>query len=248
MIMKVVFAEKSILMFKKCMDMLKESLESVNLECRKTGLFVNSMNVSQTGVLQMFIAKTGMEEYDGGKYPTMGIRLDTFQKCLKSLSASKSLTLELKQEILKAYGIGKYSVLMEFKLDDVPDMKQDVDIEYDATCTLDAKMFYGIIKDLNNVGNTVNISVVDGVLSFESEGIDVGRTKIVVDDLEDLDVEHGTGPINLKFGIVDLLKYAKVCSIAESVKLHIKDGKPICLHYTLNNEFGWFRCFLAPML
>lgn len=246
--MKVVLGAKSIDMFKKSIDLLKESLESMNLECRKSGLFVNTINLSQTGMLQMFIDGKSMEEYDGGKNPSLGLRLETFQKCLKSLSSSQTLTLELENETLKAHGKGKYSVLMEFNLDDVEDMKQDVDIEYDATCTLDAKVFYGIIKDLSNIGSIVKISVKAGVLSFMSEGIDIGRTQIDVDDIEDLDIEPDSEEIELKFGIVDLLKYAKVYSIADSVQLHLKANKPICLHYTLKNEFGWFRCFLAPML
>ena len=194
----------------------------------------------------MFIDGKEMEEYDAGSNPSLGIRLETFQKCLKSLSSSQSLSLELDNEILKAYGKGKYSVSMEFKLDEVDDTKQDVNIEYDATCTLDAKVFYGIIKDLSNVGSAVNISIDKDVLSFMSEGIDVGRTKIDMDDIEDLDSDSER--INLKFGIADLLKYAKVYSIADTVQLHLKDNKPICLHYTLKNGFGWFRCFLAPML
>lgn len=245
--MKVVLGTKSLDMFKKSIDLLKDSLEYVNLECRKTGLFVNSINLSQTGMLQMFMNGEDMEEYDCGSNPSLGIRLETFQKCLKSLSSSQSLILNQENETLKAYGKGKYSVSIEFKLDDVEDMKQEVDIDYDAIFTLDAKMFYNIIKDLGNVGSAVNILVKDNILSFISEGIDIGRTQIDMDDIE-LDIEPDIGIIELKFGIVDLLKYAKVYLIADSVQLHLKAGKPICLHYTLKNNFGWFRCFLAPML
>ena len=246
--MKVIFNAKSIDMFKKSIDLLKESLEYMNLECRKSGLFVNSINLSQTGMLQMFMDGSEMEEYECGKNPTLGIRLDAFQKSLKSLSTSQSLVLELEDETLKAHGRGKYNVSMDFKLCDVDAMTQNVDVEYDATCTLDAKILYNVIKDLSNVGGEVNVSVADGQLSFEVTGIDIGRTKIDMDDIEDLDLESSIDSISLKFGISDLLKYAKVYAIADTVQLHLKEDKPICLHYTLKNGFGWFRCFLAPML
>ncbi len=246
--MKIVFGSKSIDMFKKSVDLLKDSLEYVNFECRKSGLFVNSVNLSQTGMLQMFIDGQEMDEYMCDNNPSLGIRLETFQKCLKSLSSSQTLSLELEKEILKAHGKGRYSTLVEFKLDEVDSSNQDVDIEYDATCTMDAKMFYTLIKDLSNMGSEIQVSVSDNVLSFVAEGIDIGKTKVEIDDLEDLDVEQGIDEISLKFGISDLLKYAKVYSIADTVQIHLKQNKPICLHYTLKNGFGWFRCFLAPML
>lgn len=245
--MKVVLNDKSMDIFKKSIDLLKESLEQMNIECRKSGLFINTVNLSQTGMLQVFMDGSQMEQYECGDTPTLGIRLDTFQKCLKSLSTSKSLILDMENNALRAKGKGKYSVSMDFKLCDVDNMSQEIDIEYDVICSFDAKLLYNVVKDLNNVGNEVYIMIKDNMLSFRTDGIDVGCLKIDLDDI-DLDVEPNTENFELKVGIIDLIKYAKIYAIADTVQLHIKKGKPLCLHYTLKNNFGWFRCFLAPML
>lgn len=242
--MKVTLTKKAIDMFKKTVDLLKESLEYVNLECKKTGLFVNTVNFSQTGIIQLFVDKDALEEYNQGNVPVLGLKMDSFQKMLKSISNAHTLEMSMKDnETLICQSKGKYSINTEYRLVEVDANSYDANVEYDVSATLDAKVLYSIVKDLSTLGDTVIIECVKDKLSFIVEGTDVAKTRV---EIEDLDIQSEED-ISLKFGLKDLLNYVKIYAIANDVELHLKANQPMCLHYTLKDDFGWFRCFLAPM-
>jgi proliferating cell nuclear antigen PCNA len=229
----------------KMITLLKDILSQTNFHFKPNGIYGNTLTDSKIGLIEFFIPKEQLENYNCEHTKVIGINLASYYTILKVIGIKvPNVSYKISKEdtmTLSAPGKRKTDILMY--LLDIDTESLTPDNEYDAIVKMDSKELYSVIKDLNDLGDEIVITVDEKSISFGTDNTSIAKTNFAFDNLEITCDE----PITMKYTGKELLKYVKAYSFASTVDLYFCKDLPLSIHYSCDEDFGWFRMFLAPM-
>lgn len=229
----------------KIITLLRDILSLTNIQIKPTGIYGNTLTDSKVGLIEFFIPKESMEDYHCEAVNIIGINLGSYYtilKCIgnkvpkiKHMLSDDGASLQITSKNKRTSNISM--CLMELDSDTL-----DPETEFETVVNMKSKELYDVIKDLSELGDTITISIKDNSITFSTDDTAVASTSITFDDA-DIETES---EVSMKFSIKELLKYTKAHTFAENVSLYFAPELPLTLHYLTDDNFGWFRMFLAP--
>ena len=124
--------------------------------------------------------------------------------------------------------------------------------EPEATITISSSEFQKICRDLKEFGDTVKISVKSKSVTFSLSGStgSGGITLSSFDSASDgkpIDIKYeGSQPLELSFALRYLSLFTKASPLSESVTLDLSENRPLLVKFSLEDEAGEIKYYLAP--
>jgi len=249
--------EKSEIM-KKVMDALKDLIKEAVWDVNGESLSLQSMDSSHVSLVMVTLKSDGFESFRCDKNLALGVNMDTMQKLMKCAASDDVFIIkaedhgDLMTMIFEGKNGDKISEY-EMKLMDLDIEQLGIpDQDYSCEVTMPSAEFQRICRDLSNIGESVNITIVKSGVDFSAKG-DVGTAKIHLTESANVDKEKDAvtinvnEPVNLTFALRYLNFFTKATPLSGSVKLSISPDVPMVVTYAIE-DFGSVKYFLAPKI
>jgi proliferating cell nuclear antigen len=230
----------------KMITLLKDILSQSNIHFKPNGIYGNTLTDSKIGLIEFFIPKEQLEDYSCEKTKVIGINLLSYYTILKCIGIKTPyISYNISKEdtiTLSAPGKRKTDIMMYILDIDAESLTPET--EYDTIVKMDSKELYNVVKDLNDLGDEIIITVNETSISFGTDNTIIAKTQVTF-DADDGIVIDCENTITMKYTAKELLKYVKAHSFASTVDLYFGIDLPLSIHYSCDDDFGWFRMFLA---
>lgn len=241
---------------KKVVEAIRELVTDVNIDCTSAGLSLQSMDDAHVTLVMLQLKASGFESYRCDRTIPIGINMSSLSKIIKCGNNEDTLTLKAddKGETLsinfrspKGDKVSEYDLkLMDLDMEHlaVPDSV------YDVTVRMSSSEFQRIVRDLQNISESVNISAIKDCLKFTAEGEIANGTIMVNQNSSSEGDKQATQiimsqPASLGLSLKFLNMFAKATSLSDHVMLGLSDGVPMLVEYPIE-DLGYLRFYLAP--
>lgn len=170
---------------KHVLDAIRELVTDVNFDCDEDGMKLQAMDNSHVALVALQLRASGFSQYRCDRQMTLGINVPSFQKITKCAANEDILTLRayddgdvlsIVSETLNTDRVAEYEMKM-----------MDIDIEhlgipdtrYDAEVALPSSEFNRIIRDLNQMGESIRIEATKEGVKFSATG-DIGTGAVML--------------------------------------------------------------------
>jgi len=243
---------------KKVMDSLKDLIKEAVWDVNGESLSLQSMDSSHVSLVMVTLMSEGFESFRCDKNLALGVNMDTMQKLMKCAASDDVFTIKAEDngdsmtmvfEGKNGDKISEYEMkLMDLDIEQLGIPDQD----YSCEVTMPSAEFQRICRDLSNIGESVNITIVKSGVDFSARG-DVGTAKIHLTESANVDKEKDAvtiqvnEPVNLTFALRYLNFFTKATPLSGSVKLSISPDVPMVVTYEIE-DVGHVKYFLAPKI
>merc|ERR1712168_876467 len=232
---------------KKTMDALKDLIKEAVWDVSGQGLSLQSMDSSHVSLVQVTLRTEGFETFRCDKNLALGVNMDTMGKLMKCAANDDAITLRSEDNgdllgLVFESKSGDKSSEFEMKL-------MDLDIEQ---LGMPSQEFARICKDLSNIGESVQITVTKGGVTFSAKG-DIGNAKINLTQGGNVDKEEESividmqEAVNLTFALRYLNFFTKATPLSSQVILSLSPEVPLVVEYDID-DIGHVKYFLAPKI
>jgi proliferating cell nuclear antigen len=232
---------------------LKHFTDNIVFTVSPERLYIQGMDTGHICVYELMLQSDWFQKWEVDNNQTFGISLPILNKILRICSDKQTIIIhsdddtELQIDFTSEEKgtLNKYlkMPLMDIDVDQlhIPEMDYDVDIE------LDSKKFKGLIDELSNFNETLNIDCDGEKMIFESSSGD-GSMKVVIttDDVELLAVVENK-EIKTSYGIKFISQMCQFYKIAPTCAIHITEDIPIQIKYVIDGD-SIMRFYLAPKI
>lgn len=243
---------------KKVVEAIRELVTDVNIDCTSAGLSLQSMDDAHVTLVMLQLKAGGFESYRCDRTIPIGINMSSLSKIIKCGNNEDALTLKADDngETLsinfrspKGDKVSEYDLkLMDLDMEHlaVPDSV------YDVTVRMSSSEFQRIVRDLQNISESVTISAIKDCLKFSAEG-EIANGTILVSQNPASASENDkqatqiimSQPASLGLSLKFLNMFAKATSLSDHVMLGLSDGVPMLVEYPIE-DLGYLRFYLAP--
>ena len=243
---------------KKVVEAIRELVTDVNIDCTSAGLSLQSMDDAHVTLVMLQLKSGGFESYRCDRTIPIGINMSSLSKIIKCGNNEDALTLKADDngETLsinfrspKGDKVSEYDLkLMDLDMEHlaVPDSV------YDVTVRMSSSEFQRIVRDLQNISESVTISAIKDCLKFSAEG-EIANGTILVSQNPSSASENDKNstqiimsqPASLGLSLKFLNMFAKATSLSDHVMLGLSDGVPMLVEYPIE-DLGYLRFYLAP--
>jgi len=232
----------------KIITLLKDILSNTNIEYRPNGIYGNTMTDSKIGLVEFFIPKEALLNYtDTKSTKTIGINLSSYHTILKCIGIkSPQIDYTITNETMNLSTVGARKSNISMYLLDIDSDVYEPDSDYSSIVKMDSKELYSVIKDLNDLGDEITITLNKNNITFGTDDISIAKTNFTFEKSDTIEIDCDE-EIVMKYTGKEFLKYTKAYTFASNVSLYFSPDSPLTLHYISNDNFGWFRMFLAQM-
>ncbi len=235
--------------FRTLVDALKDILTEANIEVDSQGMKIIAMDGTHTILVHMRLYAERFGEFFCARNCILGINMMNFNKMVKQIKNEDSLVLFMEKSNTSRLGIRilngekqmvttKYLNLMELDIKPIEIPPAD----FPSIITMPSLDFQNIVKDLSQLGDTVEIKSAENELIFRLEGGEFGSQETVC-VMPQTQVEIIQGYFLLK----QLALFTKCTAMSTDILIYLKNNYPIVVEYDVSG-LGEIRLALAPSL
>jgi proliferating cell nuclear antigen len=245
--------------FKQLIEAIKDLVQDANIDCSDEEISMQAMDSSHVSLVQVTLRKNGFDHYRCDRNISLGFNSTNMSKLLKCAGNDDIITL-------KAEDSGESLTLMfespnqdriadfELKLMDIDSEQLGIpETDYKCTIKMPSTEFQRIIRDLQVLGDTCEISCTKEGVKFSVTG-DLGTGNVLLrsnasptdkeEDQVTIDMEE---PVTLTFALRYLNYFTKATSLASSVIISMSPDVPVVVEYPIE-EIGHIKYYLAPKI
>ena len=242
--------------FRCLIEALKEILTDANLEIDSSGIKIIAIDTSHTVLVHLKLDASNFEVFHCKEKKQLGINMINFYKFIKIISNNDTLSLYVAKNDYNNLGIkienGDKNSLTKFnlKLLDISDDNIEIpSLEFESVITMSSSEFQKLCRDMNNIGELIEITSIDNILKFKVDG-DIGTAEHLLgqDIKNNLTINNNTsnniiqGIYNLK----NLVMFTKCTNLCNQIKIFIKNDYPLIIIYNVAS-LGEIKLCLAPI-
>lgn len=236
-------------------EAVKDILIDANLEFDSTGIKIKTMDGTHMIMVHLFLQAERFDEYYCPNTQIVGINMINLFKLVKTLSNNESIVLYMRKSDPTKLGIeimnGVKQMITRFTLNF---MELDVNpvnipsVKIPSTITMSSTDFQKIIKDMQTLGEIVEIQSTRHELVFRCSGEYAEQETIFTFGQNGLFQEKPTDEIvQGKFYLKFLVLFTKCTSLCSEIKLYLMNNFPIIVEYNVAG-LGEIKLMLAPSI
>jgi proliferating cell nuclear antigen len=177
-----------------------------------------------------------------------------FFKIIRVLSGNDTLTLFIEEGMNHKMGIrienaDKNTVTTYYmNLIDVDHTQFNIPpIEFPSIITMPSSEFNKICRDMNNIGDVIEIKSIDNHLMFSCEGEFASQETVMGEKSNGLNFvkSENTEIIQGYYNLKHLILFTKCTNLSPSVEIYMKNNFMIIFSFTIGS-LGSCKCALAP--
>lgn len=248
---------------KVLMDSIKDLLVDTTLTFTKEGIKLVALDNTHVVMIHLKLDAKRFEEFYCDTPTSIGINLANFQKLLKTVNTSDTLTLFLEHSDRNRLGIrvenDEKHTRTEFKLNllDLDSSNFDIPpLSFNSCIMLPSAYFQKIIRDmasisekveLKNVGKQFSLTCAGDFCSQETilkdtdQGAGMGDSGVDEEVVSEEDSVITQGLFSLRY----LVLFTKCSALCQTVELFMKSDFPLIVQYNL--ALGSLRLCLSPL-
>ena len=240
-------------LIKHVADSVKDLVTETNLECSSSGLMLPAMDSAHVALVSLVLTPECFSKFQCHRPVSLGLNLVSLAHVLSCAEPQDEVTFSMKQGAedrlildIKSSD-GAKTTGFELKLMDISAEALGIpDREDDAVVTMQSKAFKQVCSSLSKFGDTICVAVAKEAISFKMEG-DLGKLnqRLRCDD-ESIKINMYTNAVSCELALRYLINFTKATPLSERVKLHLKDDSPFVVNYSLSDNKGHLRFYLAP--
>ena len=242
--------------FRCLIEALKEILTDANIEIDSSGIKIIAIDTSHTVLVHLKLDASNFEVFHCKEKKQLGINMINFYKFIKIISNNDTLSLYVSKNDYNNLGIkienGDKNSLTKFNLkllDIVDEQIQIPSLEFESVITMSSSEFQKLCRDMNNIGELIEITSIDNILKFKGDG-DIGTAEHLLgqDVKNNLTINNNSsnniiqGVYNLK----NLVMFTKCTNLCNQIKIFIKNDYPLIIIYNVAS-LGEIKLCLAPI-
>lgn len=218
------------------------------------------MDEAHVCLVTMTLRAQAFEIYRCDRPLSMGINLSSFAKILRCANSEDSVKIVADDsgpdcaEFIFENRTADRVAHFELKLMDIDSDTMNVpdDSDYQAIVNMPSAEYRRIFSDLAVIGDTISIDVTKNNACFSVEG-DIGTGSLNIQQSDAADGKtpvtiNVNEPVKMTFPGKYLNMFTKAVPISDAVILCIQDGNPLAIEFSLPEELGFVRYFLAPKI
>lgn len=243
--------------FKQIVDALKEILIDVNFEFDETGMKVVALDNTHVVLVHLKLAANKFETYYCENRRHIGLNMLKLHMLIKTISNNDVLTLFVERDDHNRLGIRienpDKNMCTTYKLDML-----DLDItkinippaDFQTTINMPSSDFQKIVRDMNHLGDFIEIRSVENQLAFYCKGdFCTQETVFATDKNPNLNIERNSrtesheiiqGVYSLKY----LAMFTKCTNLSNVVSLFLQNNFPLVVEYQVGS-LGTIKICLA---
>ena len=245
---------------------LKYFTDKVILNVSDEKIYVQGMDTNHICVYELVLTSSWFTKYEVTESETICVPLNIFTKILHIYSDKQyitiynddtdSLEIEYKSiattnadennEESKSKGVfDKYFTVPLMEMD--TDMLQIPETDYEVDIEMESKRFKGLIDELSNFNETLNIVCDEDQVTMESKSMEGSmKTVINMDDIELLAVVEDK-VVTTSFGIKYIANMCQFHKLSSNCTIHISEDMPLMMKFEMEDDCH-FQFHVAPKI
>ena len=236
-------------------DVLKETLNDVNLMFSEEGLKVMAMDGSHVALIHLKLYADRFEYYYCKNKIYVGLNMTTFFKLMKTITNTDTVCFYIDSENTHEFCVRienadkNSNTVFKLKMLDIDEDEMKIpEIELDSVITMPSNDFQRICRDMMNISDIIEISSTNEYLKLVCNGEFASQETIVGE------TNHGmafskkcdTGSvISGRFSLKYINLFTKSTNLSNTLDIYLKQNYPLMLKYNVAN-LGEIMFCLAP--
>jgi len=245
--------------FNKIIGAIGDLVEHANFDCTEEGIALQAMDSSHVSLVNLFLNKDGFTEFRADRQIALGMNIPNLMKVLKCSQSKDSVSL-------KADDNGE-SLSLTFENEEKDrvatfDMKlMDIDSEhlgipetdYKCVIRMGAAEFQRICRDMNTLGDTIEIACSKEGVQFSVKGdVSNGTMNLKSETQADGDSDNAVlieleEAVTQTFALRYMNMFTKATPLSKKVSISMSPEVPLVVEYKIEN-LGHVRYYLAPKI
>lgn len=236
-------------------EALKEILTDANLIFDENGIKLVAMDSTHTVLIHMKLEDNNFEYYHCLKKFNAGINMLNLYKLIKTMNNSDTLTIYINKNDTNKLGLKinnqEKNTFTIYKLNLLDIADEEIEIPpatFETELTLPSSDFQKLIRDMINIGETVEIQSVGNLLKFECNGDFASQITTLGETQNGLQYKNNLSPeltVQGVFSLKYLTLFTKCTNLCNHIQLYIKNDYPLIIQYTIAS-LGIIKLCLAP--
>lgn len=236
---------------------VRQFTENMNVMFKEDMLFIQSMDAGRVLVFEIALPSSWFSEYSLLKGPvTLGLNTILLYKVLNTRDKTQSIRLQCEEDsdVLSAHFVGEDKKIFD-RFFEIPLMDLEMElleippIEHQAEFSISSVNFSGLINQMKQFGDTMQIECSEEKIVLGSFSVDQGKmfAEISIDELQEFSIEEGEN-IKISFSLKYLHDICLYHKISKHMDIKISAHFPMTIIYHLpDTEAGATVTFyLAP--
>jgi len=236
-------------------EALKEILTDANIIFDKNGIKLIAMDSTHTVLIHMKLESDKFESYHCEKKITAGINMLNLFKLIKTMNNTDTLSIYINKDDTNKLGLRinnqekNTHTIYKLNLLDIADEEIQIPpAEFETELTLPSSDFQKLIRDMVNIGETVEIQSIGNSLKLECNGDFANQITILGETQNGLQYKSNLSPeltVQGIFSLKYLTLFTKCTNLCNNIQLYIKNDYPLIIQYTIAS-LGIIKLCLAP--
>lgn len=224
--------------FKSLFEVLKDIINDVNLYFSADGIKLTTLDTARAALVDLSLPADNFEEYTCSEEQiAAGINITNTYKLLKTISANDTLTMEINDRehltIIVENTTKKTNTRFDLKLLDInEDFIEVPETKMSVITTLPSVDFQKISRDMNNIGNDIEITRDRELFKIKCTG-DFANQETVIECTDD---QNFSGNISGLYSLKYINIFTKATNMCSTVQiLQEEQNRFLILNYKTAN-------------
>ena len=203
----------------------------------EAGLSLSALEPAKTAMVQVVLPKPFFTEFEVDQERYVGINFTELIKVLKRAKSTEIVALIFDENSITVEIKGKYTRKFILPLlAGEPFKMRELKVDFKAGARIECKGFPSMIKDLELVGNEVEVEISTEAVKLKTSGrgtesvIEISREDPILLDL------WADEPSKSIYSLAYLERMAKPAAIAQDMSIEISTNTPMRMRYSLGFE------------
>jgi len=236
-------------------EALKDILTDTNILFDETGLKLIATDNSHSVLIHMKLHADKFEGYHCPEKRIVGVNVNNMYKLLRTMVNTDILTIFIEKNEPNRLGFKINNVdknsQTTFRMNLLDIGSDDIvvpPVTFETELTLPSSEFQKLVRDMTNIGETIDIRSVGNHLMLNCEG-DFAKQETILTETQDglkfsLAAKPET-PIQGTFSLKYLLLFTKCTNLCNLIHMYIKNDYPLIIRYDVAN-LGDIKLCLSP--
>lgn len=219
-------------------ELLQNNIKSGCYEITSSGINMRITDANKRILIDLRLNHENFVLFKTKKTISIGINQSHFYKMLKSIKKKDSITLFIDEETPLDLGIEivpkeKNRVTTSFvKIQNIQNLDIDLPSGYEKPILIPSNEFQKMIKDMNNIGNIIQVRSKFRQVNFKCDAESVYKREVLFGEH---DLEYEFPEIVQEFDTEMLTRISKISGLNTTMQIHQCKGLPLKISSTVGN-------------
>jgi proliferating cell nuclear antigen len=233
-------------------EVLKETLNDVNLTFDKSGLKIMAMDGSHVALIHLKLQADKFEYYYCENKLQVGLNMLSLFKLMKTVTNNDTVTMFIESNKPHELGIkienaDKNSrTIFHLKMLDIDENELRIpDVALDSVISMPSNEFQRICRDMLNISDNIIITSSNNSLKLSCNGDYASQETVIGETSHGLVFSKRDGDVSGEFSLKYINLFTKSTNLSNTVEIYMKENYPLMLVYNVAN-LGSITFALAP--